>query len=557
MATEKKRTLLVVENNELSREILTSLISADYNVLEAENGKVGLELLNKNKGVISLILLDLNMPVLNGYQFLDAVNADEKYQSIPVIIVTSSGNLQNEVRCLELGASDFVLKPYMPEILLSRIKSMIRLSESTALLNKVELDSVTNIYNKDFFYEYARQTVSKNPDTAFDIICCDVESLRMVNDKYGKSRADKLLRTVAALIKDTLKSVEICGRLSGSTFAVLYVHSDDDANIMRLTAGIPEDSLPVPATILKYGLYPNVGAEDIFLACTRAQIALDCIKNQYGKNYIVYDEEIQKKFEKEQIIVSNMETALKEHQFVVYYQPKHVLKTGKIGGAEALVRWIHPVYGFMNPGEFIPLFEKNGFIGKLDYYVWEEVCKTLREWLDAGFPVVPVSVNISRIDIEIPDLDLVIEKLADKYKVPHELLHLEITESAYIEDSEALIQKTDSLRKKGFPVELDDFGTGYSSLKVFGEMDFDVLKLDISLVQSISAYKPKTVLAAVLNLAKVFKMQIVAEGVETEEQARALNEMECTYAQGYFYSKPMPRNEYEKYLTGSMEVSEK
>ena len=285
------------------------------------------------------------------------------------------------------------------------------------------------------------------------------------------------------------------------------------------------------------------------MMCDRAVWVVDTIKGIYDQYVAVYDDKIRNILLREQAITDAMETALSEKQFTVYFQPKHSLNDDIMAGAEALVRWIHPEWGFMSPGEFIPLFEKNGFIRKLDEYVWESVCEKLREWKDKGYEIVPVSVNVSRADIYQSDLVKTFCKLIEKYDIEPKYLHLEITESAYTENPEQIISTVEDLRSKGFIIEMDDFGSGYSSLNMLGEMSLDILKLDMKFIRNQMA-KPadRSLLKAIVEMAHTLDLKIVAEGVETEKQRDRLKAIMCDYAQGYFYAKPSPSAEYEKLL---------
>ncbi len=261
-----------------------------------------------------------------------------------------------------------------------------------------------------------------------------------------------------------------------------------------------------------------------------------------------YDDEMRALQMREHRIEETMENALAERQFVVYYQPKHDLHTGKTGGAEALVRWIHPDMGFINPGQFIPLFEHSGFITNLDFYIWEEVCKELRHCIDDGLPVVPVSVNVSRRDFETADLAGEIAALADKYSLPHALLHIELTESISSYNPDQIIRTLAALHENGFFIELDDFGAGYSSLTSLSVLTLDVMKIDMSLIRHASETNDYSILRFATLLADGMRLKTVVEGVETAEQVEALKVLGCDYIQGYYFSKPLPVDEYEAYL---------
>jgi EAL domain-containing protein (putative c-di-GMP-specific phosphodiesterase class I) len=261
-----------------------------------------------------------------------------------------------------------------------------------------------------------------------------------------------------------------------------------------------------------------------------------------------YDERLRKQQLTEHAIVESMEEALEQRQFTVYYQPKHDIKANTTGAAEALVRWIHPKLGFISPSEFIPLFEKNGFIAKLDLYIFEETCRELKHLKELGLPVVPISVNASRLDFDDPDFVLNIVHLADKYGIDRSMLHVEVTETAYSENPERVIESLKQLHEEGFLIELDDFGSGYSSLSSLNVLPLDVMKLDMSIIRQAAELNDYRIVRSAIQMAQFLDLSTVAEGVETEEVVNALKEVGCDLIQGYYYSKPLTQKEFESYL---------
>ncbi|MGN0715255.1 MAG: putative bifunctional diguanylate cyclase/phosphodiesterase, partial [Anaerovoracaceae bacterium] len=301
---------------------------------------------------------------------------------------------------------------------------------------------------------------------------------------------------------------------------------------------------------LQWGIYEITDrSTSVEQMCDRALLAVDSIKGQYNQTVAIYDDALRGRLLREKAITDVMETALAEGQFVVYYQPKYCLKDSSMAGAEALVRWIHPEWGFMSPGEFIPLFEKNGFIPSLDRYVWEKVCAQLKDWKAKGYPVVPVSVNVSRADVYQPHLADTLLEITRKYDVEPSLLHLEITESAYAENPGQIFATVDQFRKLGFTIEMDDFGSGYSSLNMLNQMKLDILKLDMEFIRNELA-KPaeQSILHYVISMAHGMGLVVVAEGVETREQVERLQDIGCDLVQGYFFARPMPAAELETLL---------
>ena len=549
-ASHTKDTVLIIEDDEINRGILSALLEEKFNLFEAENGKVGLDVLSENFKKISIILLDLMMPVMDGYEFLQRISQEKRFKSIPVIILTANNADADQIRALKLGASDFITKPYNPNIIVNRIEAIIRLRRSFEILSATVLDNLTGVYLSQAFFVRAKQILKNHHSDEYDFVCTNIESFKIMNSRHGRKSGDKLLQEVAGKFKSILQKHEICGRISADRFMILLRHREPDfyKKLEDEITKIFKNGI-ADAFVLKFGICENIDhEEDTSSIYDNAMFALNSITRRYGKTISYFNQDLRKKAQAEQDVIDNMEEALDAKEFVVFYQPKHGIKENKAMGAEALVRWNSKKFGFMSPGLFIPIFEQNGFITKLDYYIWEDVCKMLHERIENNDIVVPVSVNISRSDFDMSDLDQKIIALADKYNVPHNLLHLELTESAYNENSEQIKKIIDSLHSAGFIIELDDFGTGYSSLSILTKIPFDILKLDMSLVREIKNLAGRNVLSCIVDLANRFNMKTVAEGCEDQETTEILGELGCDLIQGYFYSKPLPANEFFEYI---------
>jgi EAL domain-containing protein (putative c-di-GMP-specific phosphodiesterase class I) len=272
------------------------------------------------------------------------------------------------------------------------------------------------------------------------------------------------------------------------------------------------------------------------------------MRDAFGVSIAWYNDELREKQVHEHVILETMEQALKEHQFTIYYQPKHDTYTEQVSGAEALVRWIHPDLGFVRPDHFIPVFERNGFITKLDLYVFEETCKQITSNREHGLPMIPISINVSRLDFDLPDLADRISELADRYDIPHSLLHVELTETAYSENPSRVIVALQELQDRGFLIELDDFGSGYSSLASLNDLALNVMKLDMSIIRQAARINDYRIVAAAIQMAQLLGLTTVAEGVETAKETERLKELGCDLIQGYYYSKPLNQEEFEQYL---------
>ncbi|HBH0600569.1 TPA: EAL domain-containing protein, partial [Clostridioides difficile] len=279
----------------------------------------------------------------------------------------------------------------------------------------------------------------------------------------------------------------------------------------------------------------------------RANTARKTIKGGHKNSFAFYDKEMHKKILKEKEIENSMVDALNNGEFIVYFQPKYSLSDYQIIGAEALVRWDNPQKGLIPPIEFIPVFERNGFIVNIDFYVFEEVCKKIREWMDEGQKVVPISVNLSRMHFVNSNFIEKFKLIVDKYKIPTRLIELELTETAVLDNIEGLLDTMNNLKEKGFVISMDDFGTGYSSLNLLKELPVDILKLDRAFfTEKDESNNEKIVISNVIKMAKELKMKVISEGVETISQVEFLKQIGCDMVQGYLFSKPMPVKEFEK-----------
>ena len=545
-----RRTLLVVEDNALNCDMLCDILGEEYRTLTAENGIAALNLLQEQYRDISLILLDLEMPIMNGYEFMAEAKADPLFSSIPIIITTAVSDPDVEERCLALGAADFIFKPYNANIILSRVGNQIRLQESSQTLQAVEFDELTGLYTRQAFFHHGAYMLRKNPELSYDLLVTDIEDFKMINARYGERTGDQVLRTMARILRRCPDQQTLLGRYGSDQFICLVPHREDyDRNFLSKMFEAVAQEGPVSNIEGKVGIYERVDRDlPMSALCDRAVMALATIKHQYGRSWALYDHTLLEQKEKEARIELSMQKALEQDQFKVYYQPKHDAATGRLVGAEALLRWIHPEYGFMSPGDFIPIFEKNGFIVEADSYVLRRTCENLRRWQDLGLHVVPISINESKLDFEQKDF---LEKLRSALaacRIPQEFIHLEVTETLFSADFDRLADLLAQCRSEGFKIELDDFGTGYSSLNTLGCLPLDYVKLDMSFMNQLHDPRRARVLETCINLTRMLNLKTVVEGVETAEQLQIMKEMGGDVIQGYFYSRPLPEEEFERYI---------
>ncbi|MGN0301784.1 MAG: EAL domain-containing protein [Anaerotardibacter sp.] len=547
-----KRQILIVEDNDINREILFDILSEDYRVLQAENGQVGLDILREHAGDVDLILLDNDMPVLDGFGFLRGISKDPDLSLIPVIVATSNDSETDEISALTHGATDFVPKPYRPQIIMQRVANLIKFRETAAIANQLQHDRLTGLLSKEFFYQKVREELNEHPETEYNIVCANVENFKLYNDVFGTKDGDRLLKEIANIMKTIIGDDGFCTRFTADRF--LSFQRRDKENIDRANFGEQHPDITqsdhLKNTVMRWGIYEitdlSVPVEQM---CDRAMLAVNSIKGKYDQFFAVYDDSLRKKLIREKTIYDAMEKALFDQEFFILLQPKYSVREGEMIGAEALVRWKHSEWGTISPGEFIPLFEKNGFIFQMDAYVWECACKQIQAWQKRNMPVVPISVNVSRTDVFHPRLTETLIKLTQKYEINPALLHLEITEMSYGESPERLISAVKKLREYGFVIEMDDFCSGYSSLNMLSLMDLDIVKLDLDFVQSETAKKAsQSILEDVIRAAHRKQLSVVAEGVETKEQMSRLKSSGCDYVQGFFLAAPMPVEEFEKLL---------
>lgn len=548
-----RRSILVVDDEEINRLILVNLLKKEYDILTAPNGEEALKIMRTSRHRISVILLDLKMPKMDGYAVLIAMRDDPVLSKIPVIVTTSSEGDEDEIRALSLGASDFVTKPYNQQIIKYRISNTIKLAESTALINMAEHDELTGLYNREFFYMYSQELMIEHPDSAYDIIAIDIDNFKLFNDLYGRSTGDDILKDIADAMQDEVHVREgIVGRTEADHFLILLPRRKDidyQTYLPNLFQGTKKHISGTPIQ-LRFGIFEVADRSvPVSIMCDRAFMASDSVKGQYDTRPVHYDESMRRTLLDEQLLSSSLEKALEEKQFITYFQPKYRIADGKLAGAEALVRWKHPERGLIPPGLFIPLFERNGQVSSLDRYVWDSASAHVRSWIDRFGKSVPVSVNISRVDVYEPLLPEVLDRIISSHGLTPENIYLEITESAYMRDPDQLIDIVSKLKKKGFIIEMDDFGSGYSSLNMLNKLPIDVLKLDLKFLEDDSVTEDNPgLLTYIMGIARWMKVRVVAEGVETQEQAELMKKIGCDYIQGYYYSKPLPPEEFEKKL---------
>ena len=449
--------------------------------------------------------------------------------------------------------------------------SVINDIEHRAKAQKLVLEDALRMEHSDFtfgcldeenFYKAARAYLETETgiSSRFSMYALEIENIRIFNLWHGREAGQRYVEGYANELKRfAALHGGVVGYFGGARFAYLVPEQGDRVNVLQreLTKvqGETEDGSGFHCAIGIYRIEdPDIAVETMY---DRAAIALDTIRDNYSLRYIHYDPAMDRKLDEEIAMLSDIRRGLKEKEFTFFVQPKCDMRTGKVLGGEALVRWIHKDQGLVPPGRFIPILEKSGFTVIVDKVVWEAVVRWQRALLDEGHKPLPISVNISKTDLFAIDVPEFIIGICKKYNVPHELIELEITESAYAEHFDDIKATIARLKEAGFPMLMDDFGSGYSSLNMLKNISFDILKFDMKFLRGdeIDKRRGLDILESVVNMARLLTVPVIIEGVETQDQVEDLMSMGCRYAQGYFYHKPMPKEDYGKLIENPDNIS--
>ncbi|MBR7057505.1 MAG: EAL domain-containing protein [Stomatobaculum sp.] len=548
-----KRRILIVEDELINQEMLKIVLDDVYDTISAETGAEALARLAEGSETISLVLLDLNLPDMHGLDVLKQMKADSRSARIPVIVMTAEKDA--EVESLTLGAIDFIPKPYpQPKVIHARVLRTIELCEDRDIIRSTERDHLTGLYNREYFYRYAAQYDVYHKEQPTDAIVLDINHFHIINERYGKGYGDEVLKRIGEKVLDAVRaSGGIVCRREADTFLAYCPHRSDYAEILEnASVTLRGDGRNENRVRLRMGVYASVDKSiDIERRFDRAKLAADTVKNSFTKAIGIYDDSLHESEIFAEQLLDGFETAVREKQFEVVYQPKFNIRpqVPVLTSAEVLVRWKHPQLGTVSPAVFIPLFEQNGLIRQLDDYIWREAAARMKDWKDRGVDLVPVSVNVSRIDLYDPFFVERMQEIMESNGLSPAEFYLEVTESAYTENSDQIIRTVKQLREKGFRIEMDDFGSGYSSLNMISTLPIDALKLDMEFIRNAFRERKDTrLLEVVIQLAESLEVPTIAEGVETAEQMLTLKTMGCDIVQGYYFSRPLSAKEFEIFM---------
>ena len=553
----RHRRLLIVDDQEINRMILGNIVS-DYQVDYACDGAEALDFIRAHKDTLSAVLLDLIMPNTDGFEVLRIMGESPGiYGEMPVIVLTSEKDA--ELRALTLGASDFITKPFdIPEVILTRIDRIIELREGRDLINTASRDPISGLSSGQFFLKFCSTAQLNNPGLPMDVAVLNIRRFRSFNELYGRIGGNTLLKVIGNALSRFIENTPgVAARYEADIFYLFFPHTDDYNPLLNL---INEALAEVPGgkhVKVRLGICPSTQDLPLAKRLDRARTAGNMLRGNYKNSIMIYDDELHKAEMRDEKLTNGIDQAVLEHQFVVYYQPKYAIQGGRprLAGAEALIRWRHPDLGMISPGVFIPLFEEKGLIHIADRFVWQEGARQTAEWKKAFGISLPVSVNLSRVELFDEHLEQDLLGLIETNGLATEDLHLEITESAYTNDADEVCAAVGKLQNCGFKIEMDDFGSGYSSLNMLSTLPIDALKMDMKFIRNIrSSRKDFRIIELILDIAKYIGVPVIAEGVEDEDQLNLLKEAGCDIVQGYYFSKPVPPEDFEVMIKKEIEL---
>ncbi len=548
----KGTTLVVTSNGELIAE--TGVNSFDeqmdlFDYILTMNGD--------NNELVSELKVDLkqgrslNVMVegdTDRFMYFEPLNFEVDNQKCYIVTILPESVLTERIKNVGYHLERFMVIMFAILVVAFVLTVYSYVKQSRKVVELAYSDKITGGKN----YAYFIQKLKQHKEKSGYIVAMDIDEFRIINNICGVKTGDKLLKRIWKILKRNIKITECHARVNADRF-IIFFENDNKENVAARFAKITEEILKeegllnIPKVMPYFGVYPIINFENIESAYGYANQAKHTVKGQHKANFCFYEDgDYQDRIELKRL-EDGFEDAIEDRRFEVWYQPKFDTKNSRVVSAEALVRWRAVDGSLISPGKFIPLFEKNGMISTLDEYVFDEVCRRQKKWSDEGRRMLPVSVNISRASLYYENVAKKYRKIVDSYGLDVKLVQLEITESATIEN-EDIHNLVDEFHKEGFTLLLDDFGNGYSSLSSLNELQFDVLKLDKSLVDHIGDRKGETLLVHIVRLAQQLGLHITAEGVETKEQVDFLKTLECDDIQGYYFSKPLPNKDYEVML---------
>lgn len=486
----------------------------------------------------------------------------ESYKDFYVVRLTSSDVVEKEIQgsMLWIYLMLIIMSGLMLCVVIAAIIVYVR--NRREVYYAAYVDELTGLPSKTKHKMDAQELIDAQ-EKKYAYVTFDVDNFKYINEMFGYEYGNQVLIHIAKVLVNAVKQGELCARVSSDNFALLLEDAGTETELVdrirQMFRNITEESKPeevinVSSLNFSCGIYCIEGKMDINTIRANANLARTESKKSIVDEIIFYDENLKNRRVEEKEIEYEAEEALANKEFLVYFQPKYDVSSEKIIGAEALVRWNHPVRGMMSPGLFVPVFENNGFITEVDLYVLDQVCGLIESWINSGIPPICISVNLSRVHLHEQDLVKQLTEVVNRHKVPPEFIEFELTESAFYEKTDSLLRIMSEIKEAGFRLSMDDFGSGYSSLNLLRRLPVDVLKLDKVFLEECdeddNETRGKRIVRHVISMAKDLEMEVLAEGVETLDQKEFLQTAKCDMIQGYFYARPMPLKEFELLYKG-------
>ena len=563
MEAAKRYRVLVVDDSMINRQILRDILDDRAEVIEVEDGKQACDYIMEHFYDINIVLLDLIMPGMNGFDVLEFMRKKHMTDYLPVIMISSDNDERNIEHAFDLGAIDFISRPFMDRIVLRRVMTTIALFEKQKeLVKRVDkqfvaddrkIDELTGLDFKDTFFDNAQTLIRNHSREKMWMVAIDIDHFKLFNNFYGWDHGDNYLRILGQYLRDFVRQHGgAAGYLGGDDFAVLC--PDKTRAVGSIEEGMAHEMDVYDLDIafrVKVGLYEIVDtSEDARAIYEKALIALDSVSGDYARHVAAYEPSMGSQPTDEYSFLADVKRGLDAGEFIYYLQPKVDLTSQEVAGAEVLIRWNHEKQGIISPGRFMPLLEETGFVSMVDRRIWQDVIRFMGDTKKAGKDVLPLSINLSRADIYTTDVTRFLTKCMDDHDLEHYLLEVEISESVFASGDAKVEEEIERLRDAEFTVIIDDFGSGYASLSALEEMSVDMLKIDMKYldVEASGENAGKSILESVLNYAKLLDISTIVESIETQEQVDFLIQQGCTYGQGYCFYKPMDAADYEKLL---------
>lgn len=563
--------ILVIEDTQDLREgIVQSLSCLGFEAIGAENGETGIQLAKMH--FPDLIVCDIMMPEIDGYQVYTILHQDPEMMVIPFIFLSAKADRLDVRKGMNLGADDYLAKPFTTAELAETITS--RLHKKNAIVdpyiaemkNATEQisalayqDALTKLPNRILLYQKFQQALStaKRRQQMMAILCINLHQFKAVNNAFGYSTGDLLLQAVAERLLEIAGQENVVARINADVFSMVLVNALDRKTVEdQVKAILSNLASPYWLNDHKISVQANIGIalypddqSDFGKLLSHAEMAMGFAKQSRRDSYHFYEVEMGAKTEQNSLIEKGLNIALEHSEFQILYQPKINLITGRIMGAEALLRWHHPELGMVDPNVFIPIAEKTGHIVEIGNWVLEAVCAQTKIWQNLHPIPLKVSVNLSAFQLRQEGLVQTITQILSQTQLDPNCLELELTETSLMDDIETAIALLGELKAVGIKISLDDFGTGYSSLNYLKRLPLDILKIDRSFINDIfHAPQNATIVTTIIAMARGLKLRVIAEGVETQEQFNFLREQGCQAIQGYLFSPAVSAEQFEAFL---------